>query len=719
MVSGLRFRVPGSLALCVVLWASLLPSSAGASTTTSAGAPPQIAGREPMTFVAASRSLQRVTISTPKSVLRGRAVAVKGKVSPARPRAIVRLQTWTGSGWVTTASARTNRDSRYRFSTRPVSGSTARIRVVAPGTSKVQRDVSPVRVIRLRTSGSTARLRPGTLVRAGRQVQVVTSLGDGAYRVRLASGVAAPKIGKALVLAPRAGLRNGFIGVVTSRKIVQGKWLVVARLGGLADAYSDLTLSARVTPRLATATASNAGAGFKDSNSSLTTPQVQCAVGSAMPSLSATPDVSKLVYDVVLDLRSRTFLLNVAGSATLKVSASAPAKFDCSLSWPVVERVVGKVGPVPIVATFGPKVSLGSNSPVNVSQTFAGRLGLTAQASKNRLAVSVGSSGTASNPTVTVGAAQTTFEAQVGVELGLSLGEVAGVSATAGYKVELARTSGFSPDPCTTLQGMFHGSLDAGGRAFGVVGWSFTLAERDFGRRQLWTSCGPITPPPPPPPAGGNGIPAYVTRQAGPAGFASGIGTTGCPVPPAGMWSGLIATSTAGAGWQAGSFSTDGTPVSIVAFGVGTDPFAEPGTYVATVRCVEVPEGTDNLIEAGNAQPARTSYSFVQTVTETGRSPSGLPVASSIGASVTIGDGGGCGVYAQAQDVLITMGARGVGTEARVSADDNGRWGPVTIAVPDAGPGDYWVNATCYVRDPNLFDSSGLWYKFSTFSVPA
>ena len=131
-----------------------------------------------------------VTARTPSPVLIGTSLTVKGRVTPASPGTLVRLQRYGSGGWRTIRETQLDAASRYGFAMPARRVQTHRLRVVKPASMvqgrKVGKGVSPTRTVRVVDTAYDVSL-----------VADRTEIFDGADLVL--SGAVAPKAAGAVV----------------------------------------------------------------------------------------------------------------------------------------------------------------------------------------------------------------------------------------------------------------------------------------------------------------------------------------------------------------------------------------------------------------------------------------------------------------------------------------------------------------------------------------
>ena len=83
----------------------------------------------------------------PTSVLVGRHVTVSGKVMPAAPGQVVKVQVATGAGWRTVVTVPLGSRSRYRTTYTPPGVGTYQLRVRKPAAAGERRGTSPTATV--------------------------------------------------------------------------------------------------------------------------------------------------------------------------------------------------------------------------------------------------------------------------------------------------------------------------------------------------------------------------------------------------------------------------------------------------------------------------------------------------------------------------------------------------------------------------------------------
>jgi hypothetical protein len=563
-------------------------------------------------------------------------------------------------------------------------------RVVAPVAGRYRQAVSTSRAVRLIVNGVAAKLRSGTVRYRPTQVASVSAV-PGGHRVRLASRVPAADVGTTILVPTTTGAPSGLVDVVTSRSNDGGRWILTTRRGSLATAFSDLTVTRRLTglgPAAATASTTSAAGGAR--LGLLTAPTVTCAVGSARPTIKPTVNTSGVTMDVVMNLKSRRMSVRLSGPVTMSWAASAEGKLSCSIAWALVRKQIGSVFYVPIMLAVGPKLTLSANGTFTASMSASTKLDAGLEVNGSKVTFSGGFTSPAVSPPV-IGASSHVSLAG-GVALKISVAELVGLEGTAAYKATATSRSGMAPDPCTEVSGALNAELAAVGRAFGVVGWSFTLASKDWFSRQIWTNCSPKA-------SGGQATLTLLRDHAPPGSGVTAIAS--CPVAPAGFYA-------------VGMQQLDGVDNAFSSFDADTAALSPPGfwtrsAYVLLVggrgvhqirlRCLAAadplhPEEATQLAVTNSVTFYSTDPTPVFNVT---------PAAIAVGGSVTVS--GTCMASTTGTSGSVDLSVGIPGTDAysarTVGASENGAFGPASLTAPSAIPppgSSYSVGILCNLR---------------------
>jgi hypothetical protein len=344
--------------------------------------------------------------------------------------------------------------------------------------------------------GARAVLRPSSRrIRAGRAT-VIGGTPAGNLRVRLASGVPAPRRGQGLVVPPWVGAPTGVLAVVTGVRRDAGSVVVTTRPAALDEVYRRLEVSQSGT--LATAQAAFPGQQAQglaprkalfDCTGDVTT----------APKLTLDVDLSRLNYqfDLSLDPIGPFISLSVNGPMPITADIGLSRGMTCTAR-AMFQIPIGTTG---VVLGIGPSFTVEAGAAAGVTYNWTPRLAFAFYRSQRSggydvfnvvrpAAVSTGAFG------------EGVLSSHVAIAVDVSAGGRLGITGLAGPEIEATlRTDRALGTACHSIDALAKLQFEAFADVF-VKRWTFTLGTVTLARGSILAErCAPLPGVSPEPPA--------------------------------------------------------------------------------------------------------------------------------------------------------------------------------------------------------------------------
>ncbi|HEX6688504.1 MAG TPA: hypothetical protein VF085_07545 [Solirubrobacterales bacterium] len=295
-------------------------------------------------------------------------------------------------------------------------------------------------------------------------------------RVLLQAGATPPTVGDPLVVPVSAAAPDGVLGIVTAVKSAPGDRLIaVTRPATLDQAYSQLRI------QLPDATLAELGA--IPSASASAGKLFTCTGSGPAPNFDIASDFSKLKPQFTLDIGRPEIFFLLSGTAELGVDLSSKASASCKYTGNA--KFVIPIAGTPVVITIKPSLNGSLSGEIGAGFTWSPRIALGMQKGPGvDQSFHTFNKGVIGSPSFHGSAQAKMF---LGVSVGVSVAERAGVEGTAGPQVS-AGVKANGDSVCLDADASLHADLNAYADVF-IKRWSFTIAKGDFGHLQLLHVC--------------------------------------------------------------------------------------------------------------------------------------------------------------------------------------------------------------------------------------